>query len=77
MASGLKEKPEEVQASALLYIVGEDAFEVYNTFAFKTAVNKLKVKPICDKFQEYCNPRKNVTFEMYKFFTHIQGSKRF
>ena len=75
VASGLKEKPEEVQASALLHMVGEDALEVYNTFEFAIAADKMKVKPICDKFQGYCNPRKNVTFERYKFFTHVQGSK--
>ena len=73
--SGLKEKPEEIQASALLHMVEEDALEVYNTFEFAAAADKMKVKPICDKFQEYCNPRKNVTFVRYKFFTHTQGSK--
>ena len=75
VASGLKEKSEDVQASALLHMVGEDALEVYNTFEFTTAADKMKVKPICEKFQEYCNPRKNVTFERYKFSTHVQGSK--
>ena len=59
------------------YTVGEDALEVYNTFEFTTAADKMKVKPICENFQEYCNPRKNVAFERYKFFTHVQGSKGF
>ena len=75
VASGLKEKSEDVQASALLHMVGEDALEVYNTFEFTTAADKMKVKPICEKFQEYCNLRKNATFERYKFSTHVQGSK--
>ena len=75
VVSGLKEKSNDVQASALLHMVGEDALEVYNTYKFTTAADKMKVKPICEKFQEYCNPRKNVTFERYKFFTHVQGSK--
>ena len=60
VASGLKEKSKNVQASALLHMAGEDALEVYNTFEFATAADKMKVKPICER---------------YKFFTNVQGSK--
>ena len=50
VASGLKEKSEDLQASALLHMVGEDALEVYNSFEFTTVADKMKVKSICEKF---------------------------
>ena len=55
VASGLNEKSEDVQASVLLHMAEEDALEVYNTSEFVTGTDKMKVKTICEKFQEYCN----------------------
>ena len=75
IASGLNEKAEEIQVASLLHLVGEEALEVFNTFQFAAEDDKKKIKPVCEQFEAYCSPRKNVTYERYKVFTHVQGSK--
>ncbi|KAL7849546.1 hypothetical protein SRHO_G00211690 [Serrasalmus rhombeus] len=66
-------KPAKVQASLFLHVAGEDAVEVYNTFTFEDADDKYSLDKIVQKFEEYCNPKKNTTYERYKFFTCVQG----
>ena len=75
IALGLNEKAEEIQGASLLYLVGEEAFGVFNTFQFAAEDDKNKIKPVFEQFEAYCSPRMNVTHEHYKFFTHVQGSK--
>ena len=50
--------------------MGEEALEIYNTFSLSTAEQKLDV--LFQKFEDYCNPRRNITFERHKFFTCVQ-----
>ena len=33
----------------------------------------MKLQPVIDKFDEYLNPRKNITFLRFKFFSYSQG----
>ena len=33
----------------------------------------MKLQPVIDKFDEYLNPRKNITFLSFKFFGNNQG----
>ena len=61
LASGLSEKDAGIQAAAFLHVAGPEALEVYNTFSWPTADDKNKVDKIMEKFDQYCNPRKNVT----------------
>ncbi len=54
-----------------LIIAGEQAMEVYNTFCFdEKEVDDLKV--LMNKF-EYCNPKRNITYERYLFNTRVQN----
>ena len=53
-------------------MAGTEALEVYNTFTWETDDDKSKVNKITEKFYEYCNPRKNVTWERHKFNTRNQ-----
>jgi hypothetical protein len=64
-ATGRDKKSEEIQCSTLLAVAGEDAMEVYNTFVFAEGLN-------CTKFELYCTPKKNVTFERHVFNTRNQ-----
>ncbi|KAK3741617.1 hypothetical protein QZH41_019256 [Actinostola sp. cb2023] len=70
-ATGRDGKHEKIQYSTFLTIAGEDALEIYNTFTFEEAEAN-KVKPLIKKFEAYCNPRKNVTYERHKFNTRCQ-----
>ena len=72
LASGLAEKATGVQAATFLHVAGLEALEVYNTFSWTTADDKNKVDKIMEKFDQYCNPCKNVTWERHKFNTRNQ-----
>ncbi|CAB4018481.1 Hypothetical predicted protein [Paramuricea clavata] len=65
-------KSDKVKTSILLTCIGEKGREIYDTFEFENAGDKLKLKPVLKKFEEYCNPRSNTTFERHKFFTYRQ-----
>ena len=71
IANGRDKKPEQVQFSTLLTVAGEDAIEVYNTFAL-TEEETNKIDVLITKFEDYCTPRKNVTFERHVFNTRSQ-----
>ena len=71
-ASGTSEKAERTQAATLLHVVGADALDVYNTFTWDEDGDNMKIKPIMAKFETYCNPRKNVTWERHVFNTRTQ-----
>ncbi|KAK0132248.1 hypothetical protein N1851_032926 [Merluccius polli] len=72
-AAGGASKSATVQSSLFLHVAGEEAVEVYNTFTYEADDDKHKLPIILDKFEEYCNPKKNTTYERYKFFTCVQG----
>ena len=55
--------------SSILTCVGKKGREVYNTFTFATDQDKMKFTKIIEKMDEFCTPRKNITFSRYKFFT--------
>ena len=69
-ASGSMKKPEKQRLAIFLHLVGEEALEIYNTFSLSTAEQKLDI--LFKKFEDYCNPRRNITFEQHKFFTCVQ-----
>ena len=65
--TGLNTKDESVQVATLLTVIGEDAREVYSTFTWDAVGDDTKINPVLAKFQSYCQPRKNIPFERYKF----------
>ncbi len=68
LATELNAKPEAVQVATLLTGIGEDAREVFFTFTGWTADgDDAKIQPVLEKFEEYCQPRKNIPFERYRF----------
>ena len=47
--------------------------ELYETFTFDSADDKMKLEPVLNKFSEHYNPRKNVTILRHNtFFTYRQ-----
>ena len=69
LATELTKKPEPVQVATLLTIIGEDARDVFSTF---DEANNDKIIPVLQKFEGYCQPRKNVPFERYRFNQRAQ-----
>lgn len=71
-AIGADEESAKTKASVFLHIVGEEALEVYNNFQFQAQADKMSLAKILEKFEEYCIPKRNVTFERHRFFTCVQ-----
>lgn len=72
VASGVAEKSETVQCATFLHIAGEEAIKVSNTFVFADG-ERNKIAVLKQKFKEYCEPRKNLTYIRHVFFSRAQG----
>lgn len=68
IATGLldEENPEKRIATFLAYI-GEEALKVYNTFTWNVQSDQRNLNKVLEKFDEFCNPKKNTTYERYVF----------
>lgn len=73
IATGIGEKSTKVQCATFLHVAGDEAIKVFNTMDFDDDVDDLDV--LKRKFQEYCEPRKNITYMRHLFFTRAQGPK--
>ena len=72
-ATGISEKDNKIKTSTFLHVIGQEALDIYNTFKFETAGDELKLDKVQEKFKNYCNPRKNLTYERHVFFTRNQN----
>ena len=68
-------KDDKIKVSVLLTCTGQKLREIFKTFTFDSADDKMKLKPVLNKFSEYYNAKKNVTILCHKFFTyrHLGG----
>ena len=73
-ASGVDSKDEETQCAVFLHTIGDEALEVYDTFTI-TEAEENKIEPLLAKFEAYCSPKKNVTYERYLFFSCTQNGR--
>ena len=74
IATGLDNKSVEQKIALLLYVAKSSAIEVYNTFTFDSTneASSETFANVLDIFEKYCNPKKNITYERYIFFTRNQ-----
>ena len=63
---------EAVQVATLLTVIGEEAREVFATFAWDSEEDASKIDKALTKFEEYCQPRRNIPFERYLFNRRMQ-----
>ena len=69
----LDKKSEAVQVATLLTVIEEEARDVFSTFKdWVLPGDEGKIKPVMTKFKAYCQPRKNVPFEHYRFNRRTQ-----
>ena len=70
-AAEIKDKTADIQCATLLHVIGPDAVEIFNTFKWNedgdTAGDVKKVDKILGKYEKYCNPQCNVTYERHPF----------
>ena len=73
LATELDKKAEKVQVATLLTIIGEEARDVFSTFTdWADEDSSTKIASVLQKFADYCQPRKNVPFERYRFNKRVQ-----
>ena len=65
-------KPGAVQVAMLLTLMGPEAIDIYRTFEWANALDKDDIDEVKAKFAAYFAPRRNVTYERYKFMKRIQ-----
>ena len=64
-----------MQVATLLTVIGEEAREVFSTFSgWATDGDESKIGPVLAKFEQYCQPRKHVPFERYRFNRRMQNA---
>ncbi|UYV60689.1 K02A2.6-like [Cordylochernes scorpioides] len=64
-------KPDKLKVAILLNFIGEEALEVFNTFHLKEDEAE-NFDLLINKFDDFCEPKKNVIFERFKFFSATQ-----
>ena len=72
IATGVAKKDEPTSVATLLTVIGEEAVDVYNTFTWDEEGNELKIEKALEKFESFCNPRKNTIYERYVFSREIK-----
>ena len=65
-------REEQTKVKLLLYIIGNQGREIYETLPFECVPSERTLEDVIDAFEQHCNPKKNETVEHYKFFTRIQ-----
>lgn len=72
--TGLNKEEDENQINALLYIMGIESENIYNSFKFEKKEDKVKAKfeTILAKFDAHFLPKRNVIHERYVFFSRFQ-----
>ena len=74
LASGNSTKADNIKNAILLHVIGDEALEIYNTLTVTQRNNAegepidINTEDILLAFENYCNPRRNVVYERYKFF---------
>ena len=71
LATGLKSSSNEQRLATLLSVIGTEALIVYNAFTWSP--NEVKtVESTLAKFEVYCKPKRNITYERYLFLSRKQ-----
>ena len=66
-AVDLGSKPESQRIGILLHCIGYKGMEIFYTLKFNPASNKTKYAEVLKKYEEEFCPKKNVTYERFRF----------
>ncbi|XP_068747958.1 uncharacterized protein [Montipora capricornis] len=75
IATGINEKESAIRVATLLTVIGNDAYDVFNMITWDAEGDDKRIDKVLQKFEEHCEPKKNVTYERYQFFSraHVSG----
>ena len=75
-ATGIEKKDDKVKIATLLHVAGEQAIQVFNSFKWNeegdAEGDEEKYDKVIKKFKNFCEPRRNLTYIRYNFFTMSQ-----
>lgn len=74
-AMELDKEEEKIQCAQLLHLMGRDAIRIYTSFTFAEG-EKDEIAVLKQKFEAHFVPKKNLTYERYKFITCRQKFER-
>ena len=74
IATGISSKDSSTRVATLLTVIGNDAIDVFNTLTWDEEGDDNKIEKVLLKFMEHCEPKKNVSYERYRFFSRAQES---
>ena len=72
LATGIASKTNAERVATILSVIGQEAVDVYNTFTWAEAGDSTKIAKVTDKFETFCAPKKNITYERYLFNSRCQ-----
>lgn len=72
VASEIGKKDEKVQVAQLIHYIGAEGIRIYNTFTLAED-DKNKLEKVLQCFESHFLPKKNLSYERFKFFTRKQG----
>ena len=71
---GINKKESATRVATLVTVIGNEAIDVFNTLTWDAKGDDTKIDKVLQEFEEYCEPRKNVSYERYKSFSRSQES---
>lgn len=74
IATGISSKESATRVATLLTVIGNDTIDVFNTLTWDEEGDDKKIEKVLLKLEEHCEPKKNVRYERYKFFSRAQES---
>jgi len=73
-ATGKASKPDKMKIGVMMSCIGRQGVYIYNTFDYDATNGESKDKydVVVQKFEDYCTPKKNLTYERYVFNVIVQ-----
>lgn len=68
IAAEVKEKGDIIRVNTFLNAIGEEALDLFMSFNLSEE-SKKKIDNVLKAFDDHCSPKKNQTYERYKFFS--------
>ena len=68
----MDEKHEKQKLATSLTVIGSNNLEVYTTFEWRSTEQKTTTS-VLSKFEKFCKPRKNITYERFLLITRKQN----
>ena len=76
IATGINEKNNATRVETFLTVDGNEALDVYDTLIWDNEGDDKKIDNVLEEFEEYCEPKKNVSYERYVSFSRAQESNK-